>query len=117
MIVSVATYAQTQYTVVKVATVSVNSSGQWGNAPFKQLSKTFIAFLYSNYLVFDEGFDGKGDTYYKFAREIDLPDKRKWNATDRNGTACEITIKDFGSYTLIAIKYMNSNQATVYQTL
>jgi biopolymer transport protein ExbD len=117
LVTSVITHAQIKYTVDKVSNGTVKSNGQINSGPFKQLSKRFIAYLYNDAMVFDEGFDGLGDTYYKFARKIDLPDKQMFNATDRNGQACVITIKDFENYTLIAVKYMNSNQVTIYQTL
>lgn len=115
MLASTLLHAQMKYTVDKVAHVTT-STHQLYTKDFSP--KRFTAYLYKDALVFD-GFDKLDNPYYKFVRVIDTgdPEKHRWNATDRYGNACQITIQDFGDYTLISVKYLSSDAITVYQTL
>ena len=112
------TKAQTNYTVDKVANGTlVNGDLKLGK--FAQLKTRFQATLFNNALVFDEGYDGSGNTYFKFTRKIPMNDNNssKWNALDRYKTACQITIVDGIETSFIMIKYIDSNKVTVYRTL
>ncbi|MGN6396557.1 MAG: hypothetical protein ACTHMI_13395 [Mucilaginibacter sp.] len=111
-------YGQVQYTVNQVAYGTLTAQSEPKIGEFKSI-KLFKANLFSNALTFDEGFDGAGNTYYKFVRKIYTGDesKQRWNALDRYNRAVEITIKDYNSYSLIAIKDIDTNKLTVYKTL
>lgn len=113
LIISTTSHAQTKYTVNKIAYATVSTNSNLNVGTFSPVANKFIILLYNDALVFEDS----ASNYYKFARKIDMGDRQRWNALDRNGNACEITIKDYGTYTLIAIKYMDSNKVTIYQTL
>jgi len=110
LFIVISAHAQVKYTVNKVAYGKVGTDGKVTGGEFKQLFKRFVAYYYGDALVFDEGYDGVGGIYYKFVRTINTgnPNKHKFNALDKNGKACEITIKDYNNYSLIDIKYMDS---------
>jgi len=111
----IASYGQVKYTIVKVAYTTVNPQGVANAHTYSAVSKRFDAYLYNNALVFDDS----GNTNYMFARKIGMPQQniQRWNATDRAGGACEITVEDRNTYTLIGIRYLDSNKIMIYQTL
>ena len=111
-------YCQVQYTVNKVAYGTVTSQSEPKIGEFK-LIPLFKANLFSDALTFDEGFDGKGDVYFKLVRKINTgdPSKQRWNGLDRYNTAVEVTIKDYNIYVLIAIRDIETNKLTIYKTL
>ena len=110
--ISTFSYAQVQYTVNKVEYGTINTKGKLIGG-MNPLTKRFTVILYSDALVFDDG----NNTYYKFARQIESSDRKVWNATDRGGNVCRVTVMDYQTYSLIAIRYDGSNKVTIYQTL
>src|ERR1700754_4230763 len=93
--ITLVSHAQTKYTVTKYThgTVPTNKLGE-----FRPVPKAFTAILYSDALTFDDS----ASSYFKFAREIEMPDGKSWKALDKNGTECNIIIHDYNSYTLIS---------------
>ena len=110
VVMTIVSHAQTKYTVTK-STYGTGSSNTL--LDFKPLTKFFTAILYSDALVFNNS----SNSYYKFARKIELSDGVRWNALDRDGNECQVTIKDYGTWTLIGIKYPKTGAWVLYQTL
>jgi len=113
LIATYTSFGQTQYTITQVSYRKL-VNGQLVKAPYKAVSKTTTAYLYSNAL----NITGEGETYYKFARKVyDDGNEQRWNALDAGGHECEVFVKNYGTYSTIVILWVKTGQVVCYQTL
>jgi hypothetical protein len=122
LICFVAVHAQVVYTATQSSTRKLNAQGAVvSKTPFRKLSKNATISLFNNYLVINFNRFVAENESYKFARKVDVTTDdggyTQWNATDKNGKECEVLLKDYGTYSRIAIRYMANRYLIVYQTL